>query len=63
MVKGPSLVCLDFHAGMARRYLRQKHMVVAGLGWQLVKTHQASFDINDSLPPAAVEMFRTTGHV
>ena len=61
MIKPPALVRLDFEAGMARRYVRRHSMAVAGLGWQLWETHQATFDVKVELPAETVERFRATG--
>ena len=60
MIKGPQLVRLDFKAGTAHRYQRQHNMVVAGLGWELVCTHKATFDPGVPLENA-IESFRVKG--
>ena len=60
MVKKPILVRLDFKDGTAHRYQREQNMFVAGLGWQLVCTHKATFDPSLSLGDA-IEAFRATG--
>ena len=61
MLKGPALVCFNFHTATARRYIRRKNWAVAGLGWELVKTHEAKIDPRGECDPAGVEQFRVTG--
>ena len=61
MLKGPALVCLNFHTATARRYIRRKNWAVAGLNWELVKTHEAPIDPKGEFDPAGVEQFRVSG--
>lgn len=61
MIKGPALICLNFHMNTARRYIRHTNVAVAGLGWELVWTHKAKIDPKGELDLAAVERFRATG--
>ena len=61
MLKGPALVCLNFHTATARRYIRRKNWAVAGLGWDLAMTHEAAIDPKGEFDPAGVERFRATG--
>lgn len=61
MIKGPTLVCLNFHTGTARRYIRRTNWAAAGLGWELIWTHEAKIVPNAGFKPEAVERFRTTG--
>ena len=61
MLKGPALVCLNFHTATARRYIRRKNWAVPGLGWELVKTHEAKIDPQAGFDPAGVEAFRVSG--
>ena len=61
MLKGPALVCFNFHTATARRYIRRKNWAVAGLGWELVKTHEKAIDPRGEFYPAGVEQFRVTG--
>ena len=61
MIKGPVLVCLNLHAGTARRYVRRKNLAVAGMGWEVGWTHEAKIDAKAEFDPAAVELFRVTG--
>ena len=61
MIKGPALVCLNFHMATARRYVRHKNWYVAGLGWILVNTHTAPIDRQGEFDAAALEIYRVTG--
>ena len=61
MLKGPALVCLNFHTATARRYIRRKNWAVPGLGWELVKAHETAIDPRGEFDPAGVEQFRVTG--
>lgn len=62
-IKGPTVVSLDFKAGIANRYLRRFDVSGAGLGWRVECVGKALFTPLDSLPSAAVESFRVTGAV
>ena len=61
MIKGPALVCLNFHTATARRYIRRKNWAVPGLGWELGMTHDAKIDPQVGFDPEAMEKFRITG--
>ena len=61
MLKGPAIVCLNFYTATARRYIRRKNWAVPGLGWELVKTHEAKIDPQMGFAPEGVEAFRVSG--
>ena len=61
MLKGPALVCFNFHTATARRYIRRKNWAVPGLGWELVKTHKAKIDPQVGFALEGVETFRVSG--
>jgi len=59
--KPPYLVCLDFKAGIAARYVRQFDVSGAGLGWRLARMQRATFDPAQPLTTLVVERFREAG--
>ena len=61
--KLPALVALDFKAGSAHRYLRRFDTSGAGLSWQTICVHKATFEADKTLPAETVEKFRATGVV
>ena len=61
MIKGPPLVCLNFHTATARRYVRRKNWAVAGLAWELAKTHETPIDPKGEFDSMGVEQFRVSG--
>lgn len=63
MIKPPFLVCFNFPINTARRYVREKHYAVAGLGWQLVVKQVATFEPKAPFDPDIIERFRMTGAV
>ena len=61
MIKGPALVCINFRTGTARRYLRRTNVAVAGMGWELGRTHEAEIDPKAGFDPERIERFRVAG--
>lgn len=61
VIKGPALVCLNFHAATARRYVRRTDMVGTRLGWTLGMTHETPVGRSKEFDKDALERFRVTG--